>query len=249
MRIVSYNIRFGGGRRLPYIAGVIDELGPDVVLLQEATNPTSVDELARRSGLPHALRRPGWSVAGLFREEPAAHRWHRPSRGRGFLEVVPAGEDAVAGMRIVNLHLAAGLSRRGERARRAQVENLVEWLGGAADERTLLVGDLNAVARGDLPRVAGMPFWLRMLLRFDGGIRTEVLDRLGEAGWVDAFRHLNPGATGFTLPAGAPQVRLDYALVPPAIVPHVASCEPVASSIAPLASDHLPLLTVIDGDA
>lgn len=241
MRIVSYNIRFGGGRRLPYLGRVLEDLEPDVVLLQEATNPTSVDQLAERSGLRHVLRRPGWSVAALLREEPHGHRWHRPPRGRGFLEVEPG-----AGLRLVNLHLAAGLSQRGERARRAQVDDLVDWVGGRADERTLLVGDLNAVARGDVPRVAGMPFWLRMLLRFDGGIRTEVLDRLGEAGWVDAFRHLNPDDAGFTLPAGAPQVRLDYALVPRGLLACVTQCDAVESDLAPLASDHLPLLTVID---
>ena len=89
------------------------------------------------------------------------------------------------------------------------------------DDNTILMGDLNSVARGDVPRVAAMPLWLRLLLRFDGGIRTDVQDRLAAAGWVDAFRHLHPDDPGFTLPALEPQIRLDYALVPPLLLPAV----------------------------
>jgi exonuclease III len=108
------------------------------------------------------------------------------------------------------------------------------------------MGDLNSVARGDVPRVAAMPLWLRLLLRFDGGIRTDVQDRLAEAGWVDAYRHLHPGEPGYTLPALAPQIRLDYVLVPPPMLPAVQACGPALD--APLvarASDHLPLVTVL----
>ena len=243
MRIVSYNIRFGGERRVPYLIRVLASLEPDLVLLQEATNPSAVDAISLGTGLPHALRRPGWSVAALSREAVGAHEWHRPPRGRGFLALEPAGAD---GLRLVNVHLAAGLSRRGEGARLVQVADLIGWLGGAADSRTLLVGDLNAIAPGDIPHVAGMPFWLRMLLRFDGGFRTDVHTRLAAAGWIDAFRHLSPGDPGATLPAGSPQVRLDYALVPAAVLPRVRTCVPVERELAARASDHLPMLTVID---
>jgi exonuclease III len=193
--------------------------------------------------LPHVYRRPGWGVAAASREPLLGHEWHRPGRSRGFLEVVPAGDLRV---RLVGLHLPAGLSARGERARLRSVDSLLEWAGGAADDNTVLMGDLNSVARGDVPRVAAMPLWLRLLLRFDGGIRTDVQDRLADAGWVDAFRHLHPADPGYTLPALAPQVRLDYALVPPPLLPLVTACAPAVD--APLvvrASDHLPLVTVI----
>lgn len=244
MRLVSYNIRFGGARRVAYLGRVLEDLAPDVVLLQEATNPSVVDRLAETLALPHALRRPGWSVAALLRDAPRGHRWHRPAGLRGFLEVEPAGDGT--DLRLVNLHLAAGLSQRGERARLRQVEDLIGWLGGGADDRTLLAGDLNAVAGGDIPLVAGMPFWIRVLLRVDGGIRTHVMDRLAEAGWLDAYRHLHPQDPGFTLPAGAPRVRLDYVLASRELLARIAACDAVDSPIAALASDHLPLLTVID---
>ena len=92
-----------------------------------------------------------------------------------------------------------------------------------------------------------MPLWLRLLLRFDGGIRTDVHDRLAEAGWVDAFRHLHPDDPGFTMPALAPQVRLDYALVPRAMLGRVRACAPAAdAALVARASDHLPLVVVLD---
>jgi exonuclease III len=88
-----------------------------------------------------------------------------------------------------------------------------------------------------------MPLWLRLLLRFDGGIRTEVQDRLAQAGWVDGFRHLHPGAPGYTLPAMSPRVRLDYVLVPSPLLDRLAACEPaVDAPLAARASDHLPLV-------
>jgi exodeoxyribonuclease-3 len=243
MRLVSYNIRFGGGRRLALIGGVLAALAPDVVLLQEAVDPDAVDRIARAAGLAHVYRRPGWSVAALTREPARGHQWHRPGRSRGFLEVDPAGEPR---LRLLGLHLPAGLSARGERARLRSVDTLLEWTGGRADDNTLLVGDLNSVARGDVPMVAAMPLWLRLLLRFDGGIRTDVQDRLAAAGWVDAFRHLHPAEPGFTLPAVAPQVRLDYVLAPASLLPLVRACAPAADvPNAARASDHLPLLTVV----
>lgn len=244
MRLVSYNIRFGGGRRVALIGAVLASLRPDVVLLQEATDPIAVDRIARAAGLDHVFRQGGWSVAAITREAPDDLQWHRPGRARGFLEVDPAGGD---GLRLLGMHLPAGMSSRGERARLRSVETLLDWAGGTADDRTLIVGDLNSVARGDVVAVAGMPLWLRLLLRFDGGIRTEVQDRLAAAGWVDAFRHLHPGEPGFTLPAVAPQVRLDYVLVPRALLPNVTACAPaIDAPLAARASDHLPLIAEIE---
>jgi exodeoxyribonuclease-3 len=240
MRLVSYNIRFGGGSRAAFIGGVLAHLQPDVVLLQEATSPDVVDRIARTAGLDHVISRPGWSVAGLSRAPLVAHGWHRPGRARGFLEIVPAGPKPI---RVLGLHLPSGLSARGERARLRSVDELLAWIGGGADDRTILAGDLNAVAPGDAPLVRAMPLWLRLLLRFDGGIRTDVHDRLADAGWVDAFRHLHPDEPGFTLPASVPQVRLDYVLVPRAILPGVLACAPALDApMVARASDHLPLV-------
>jgi len=112
--------------------------------------------------------------------------------------------------------------------------------------RTLVVGDFNSVAPGDAPVLRTMPLWLRLLLRFDGGIHTRVIQMFLDAGFVDGFRRMHPEALGFTLPAINPSVRLDYAMLSPDLVPRLRSCTPIAPEgiTSPLvrASDHLPLL-------
>ncbi|MBA3891435.1 MAG: endonuclease/exonuclease/phosphatase family protein, partial [Gemmatimonadaceae bacterium] len=39
LRLLSYNIRYGGTGREEALAGVIRSAAPDVVMLQEATDP------------------------------------------------------------------------------------------------------------------------------------------------------------------------------------------------------------------
>ncbi len=243
-RVLSYNIRFGGERRVDLIGSVIAAIDPDIVVLQEAYDPDAVSRIAEVTGLAPVASRPGRSVVALVRTPPRSARWH-PTRGRrGVLEL-----DVAPNLRIVGLHLPAGLSRRGERERLADLDAILPLVGPPDDGRTLLVGDFNAVGQGDAPHVARLPMWLRILLRVDGGIRTEVMDRLTQAGWVDVFRRLHPHETGDTLPAAAPAVRLDYVLGSRAMAARVAACTPVSEAgdlPTAVASDHLPLLAVID---
>jgi exodeoxyribonuclease-3 len=241
LRVVSYNIRFGGGRRVPLIAGVLGALDPDVVLLQEATNRHAIDRLAELTGLGHVEASPAVSVAALARDPFLATTWHAPPGVRAFLEFQPAASD----LRFIGLHMTSGLSRWGERLRLRHLEAIESVIGPRANDGTILLGDLNSVAPGDEPRVRRMPFWLQLLLRLDGPIRTDVLDRLLSAGWVDVFRRLHPDEPGYTLPAAEPHVRLDYLLASPALLPRIERCEPAAHEDLARASDHLPLVAVI----
>ena len=63
LRLVSYNIRFGGGRRLAFIGAVLAALEPDVVLLQEATDPSP----STGSRAPPASRTSTGGPAGAWR--------------------------------------------------------------------------------------------------------------------------------------------------------------------------------------
>jgi len=242
LRVVSYNIRFGGGRRVPLIGAFLSSLDPDIVVLQEATDRYAVDRLAELTGLSHVAASPGVSVAALGRSPFATTIWHSPPGLRAFLEFQPAASD----LRFIGLHMTSGLSRRGERLRLRHLDAMAPIIGPASDHGTVLIGDLNSVAPGDEPRVAALPLWLRLLLRFDGPIRTDVLDRLQQAGWVDVYRRLHPDEAGYTLPAIDPQVRLDYLLATPALVPRIQHCEPANDAVYARASDHLPLVSLID---
>ena len=170
------------------------------------------------------------------------------ARARNFAEVTLPDLD----IRLLAVHLGAGLSGRPERRRLRQVERVLTTACAApGPARTIILGDLNAVADGELPNVATLPRWIRMLLRVDGGMRTAVIDRVLADGFVDAYRTLNPGADGSTMPAVAPTVRLDYVMVGPGLAPQVAACGIAAVEPALLrrASDHLPVVLDLVGPA
>ena len=166
--------------------GAIDA---DVVVLQEATDPTVVRFVADTLGARVVINAPGRSVAVMSRLGAVEGRWHRMARARSFAEV----DLPELGFRILAVHLSAGLSARGERRRLREVDRLLAVADAApGPERTLIAGDLNAIATGDVPDVAALPRWIRLLLRVDGGIGTLVVDRLLADGFVDAFRTCHP---------------------------------------------------------
>jgi endonuclease/exonuclease/phosphatase family metal-dependent hydrolase len=247
LRIATYNIRKGGSRRRSAIAEVLKALDADVIVLQEATDRGVVDWLADATDSEVKIAERGRSVAVLARPstQPCAGRWHRLPTGRSFAEVDLPGW----GIRLFGVHLSAGLSGRGERRRAIEVERL---LSVAADPpgpaRTLIIGDLNAISPSDALSVATLPSWIRLLLRIDGGISNRVIGRFITDGFVDAYRLLHPTESGATLPAVAPTVRLDYVMLGPSLVPAVASCRIGDASLPMMlaASDHLPLLTVLE---
>ena len=244
LRVVSYNIRFGGRGRVPSLAGVIRPLDPDILVLQEATDRATVDRLAADLRLTVVSAEPGSSVAVLSRIPVgrAERRMLRPGRTCVMVDLTDPR------LRLVGVHLSSGLSRRGETIRLREVGELLRAVEGRGVERTLIVGDLNSIAPGDRPVLGLLPRWIRLLLRFDGGIRTDVLTTLATAGFTDAFRRLHPDTPGATMPATAPTVRLDYLMAGEDLVDAVVACEPVQVDPvqAVAASDHLPILAVID---
>ena len=245
MRVVSYNIRFGGGRRIPLLGATIAALEPDVVLLQEATDPHAIDRLAVDAGMATSSSGRAGRSRPLSRAAMRGPRVASPGRraAASWSSSPPA-----AALRLIDLHLPAGLSLRGERARLRHVDGLLEGWAAVPTTRTALIGDLNAVAPGDEPRVASMPFWLRLLLRFDGGIRTDVLRRLIDAGWVDAFRHLHPGRGRVHAAArAADPCASTTCWCRRGLLPRIDRCEPADGPLVARASDHLPLLIDVRG--
>ena len=243
MRIASYNIRKGGSPRREAIAEVLSALDADVTVLQEATDPEVVGWLARKVANPFWTSRPDHSVALLARREPDAVRWHVMGLNRTFIEAQLPGD-----IRLFAVHLSSGLSRRGERRRLSELAEVLRVTGDeAARRRTMIVGDFNSIAPGDSLKLASLPRWIRMLLRLDGGIQTEVIAGVRAAGFMDAYRQFE-AHDGATLPSVAPVVRLDYVMVGEDLARAVTSCSIAAlsSSLLATASDHLPLVTVVD---
>ena len=58
VRLLTYNIRYGGVGRVGAIASVVNQCAPDVVVLQEATRPEVVEQLAAATGMPFWAAKP-----------------------------------------------------------------------------------------------------------------------------------------------------------------------------------------------
>src|SRR6202023_401906 len=68
---------------------------------------------------------------------------------------------------------------------------------------------------------------------------------LHDAGYVDAFRRMNPDARGFTCPASAPSGRIDFIFASPDLAERLSACRVITESdglCADEASDHLPVV-------
>ena len=243
LRLVSYNIRYGGVGREQALGARIRELEPDVVLLQEATRPAVVEELARATGMPQWGSRPGHSVGYLSRRPVAARTW-RPMRGSGrtFLEL----ELAEPAVRLVGVHLTALHTNWMEQRRARELRALLGVIAARAKD-AIVAGDFNTLAPGEELDLGQLPRRLRVLTWLTGRkIRWETIQIMLDAGFLDAFRLLHPDDAGHTFPTWRPHVRLDFVFVPGSFAGRVRRCEVVRSDGGAEASDHFPLVAEID---
>jgi exodeoxyribonuclease III len=206
MRIVAWNIRGGGGRRVEALAAQLTRWAPDVVALSEfrATPPSSVLAAALAgAGLRHQIttadrRRPlsnSLLVAARsplrairFRSAPDACRW--------LVTAVDGDAQFVLGA----MHVPNRDSGRKYPFLEAVLACTRRWRMGPA----LLVGDTNSGRRGIDEEVAAFN------AREEGWI-----DALASAGWTDAFRHVAGDARAYTWysPNGGNGFRIDQAFV------------------------------------
>lgn len=245
LKLLSYNIRFGGRGRESRLAEVIRAISPDLVVFQEATDPLVIERLASATEFPYWSAQRSHSIAYISRVKLAYHEWHYPAGAKhSFLEIVPEGNEA----RIFGLHLSARFSKWDERQRGREIRNLLKGIERHQSGLHVLVGDFNTLAPGEVLEVQKMPAWIRALVWISGrDIQRETIQVMLDAGYVDGFRRLHPEIKGYTFPTWDPHVRLDYVFVPTAFAERLKSCEVVTEAPAVVhASDHLPLLAHLD---
>ena len=245
LRLLSYNIRFGGRGREARIASVIRAADPDLVVFQEASDTRVVERVAELTDMPRWAARPKYSTGYLSRAGVEGHEWHHPDGARhAFLEIVLAG-----GARVFGLHLSARFSKWSERRRAREVGLLLDGIRQHEHGFHVLVGDFNTLAPGEVLETRRMPAWIQALIWLSGrDIRRETIGRLLEAGYADGFRHLHPEDRGHTFPTWDPHVRLDYVFLPARHAPRLKTCEVLRTPEARAASDHYPLRAEIDID-
>jgi len=247
VRLLSYNIRFGGTGRDAPLAAVIKACAPDVVVLQEATDPNIVARLAESTGLTDFGARAGHSTAFLSRLPVAHHAWHSPRGAKHpFLEVVLEEHR----LRIFGLHLSAWFSNWSERRRAREIRMLLEGIREHQHGFHIIAGDFNALAPGERLQVAQMPRWIRAMVWMSGrDIARETIQAMLDEHYVDAWRRLNTEGEGYTFPTSGAHVRLDYIFTPERYASRIASCKVVTSAPeAAAASDHYPLVAEVVED-
>lgn len=242
MKIVSYNIRYGGLGREGGIIDVLESTTADLIILIEAIEPTVVRHIQERLDMPFGGCVKSYSVAFLSKLKPINYHWHE-EKGihTPFLEL------EFDQLRVWGVHLSALLTRWRENQRKQEIELLLYAVKSSKADNHLLIGDFNCIAGGDSPNIANMPVWLQILIRLSGGIQTYALVRLTASDYVDLYRHFHQNASGFTLPTPQPNSRLDYAFASTALIDHVESCNVVRYPEAvDSASDHYPISIELD---
>jgi endonuclease/exonuclease/phosphatase family metal-dependent hydrolase len=238
---MSYNIRFGGVDREDRIADVINHIGPDLVVLQEATHPNIVKTISELTKMPYWASKRKHSVGFLSRREVRHHQWHYHSRlERAVLEI------ELDGIRIFGVHLRATHSNYTERGRMREVRAILEFVAKYKQDMHLLIGDFNTLAPGELLDMQKLPMRYKVLAYLLGGrITFRAIQIMFDAGYLDCYRrfHTDPG---YTFPAWDPHVRLDYFFTPEQFISRVTSCTVMKDISEPdKATDHLPLLAEI----
>jgi exodeoxyribonuclease-3 len=243
-RILSYNIRRGGTGREAALASVIRACEPDVVVLQEATEPVVVSNLARETGMEQCGSRRGESLAFLSRRNVESFGWHKPHLSRhAFLEIQLEKSEA----RIFGVHLSAVHAAWTERHRIIELRALLKAIVQHQHGFHVLTGDFNTLAPGELLDFRKLPRRLRALVWLSGGnVRWRTIQIILDSGYIDAYRSLHADVPGFSFPTWDPHVRLDYMFVPQRYLGRVHSCDVADVPYARTASDHLPLLSIVE---
>jgi len=240
LRLLTYNIKRGGAGRAPAIARVINACAPDVVLLQEATRPAIVEQLAAETGMAEWRSFARQSLGFLARRPVEDASWHRPRFSRhAFIEVVPAG----AQVRLFGAHLSAVHAAWTERRRVFELRALLRSIAQHQEGFHVLAGDFNTLAPGEVLDVSRLPRRLRALVWLSGGrIKWRTIQIILDAGYADAYRLRHFQEIGHTFPTWHPHVRLDYVFVPSAFSERVITCDVVRHPDAASASDHFPVV-------
>lgn len=250
MRLLTWNIQGGGGRRIPSIVAEIAHLQPDIVGLTEVTFANL--EVLRLSlvneGFEHIATTclPGNTNSVLvasklpFRviDDSVAQdqeRWLAIEVESANMKVlcvhIPGGTDNKFG--------ADGVGISGKRRKELMWEEVIRFARQHKGDQTILLGDFNT----GLPEDAqGTPFVLADYMRV---LRLE--------NYVDTWRHLNPHAREFTwytkrkdkgtgISEDYNGFRLDYVFVSPALRDQIVDVRHLHEARTNKISDHAIVL-------
>jgi exodeoxyribonuclease-3 len=214
LRIMTYNILFGGVGREQLIRDVVGAIRPDIAVFTEVTSADSFDLIAEAVG-PHCVGRKGrrnreypviasrWPIAECELHGPpwAPQKWIEAT-------VRPYGSLPVS---VHGVHLVPQPLWPFELWRRQEVGWLLKRLQTRVIAHQIVAGDFNALMVGDTQRQEGAPAWVRAQCFLQGGTTPRwALRLLTDAGYTECYRACHTEEAGFTVPAWNPSARIDY---------------------------------------
>jgi len=251
---MTFNVLLGGEDRLDAICDIVAAEQPDLLVLEECLGWEDGARLAavadalgipadeRHTVLGAANRRPSgrrFHVGLLSRAPIARSRVHAPTDVAHCLVEAEVDSDS-APFAVIGAHLHAN----DEESRLREVEALLEIVPADAVQSGawILCGDLNSLSRHDpYPDDLDDRLARAGVHKYGHPPRFEVMDRLFQAGWIDALRERPRCERWVTArrargDAGAVvDTRTDYVLLSPALAPRLVAADVVEVNGA---SDH-----------
>jgi len=248
MRWLTYNILNGGTGRLDPLAETLAYLDADVVGLVEAGDPDGVTYLANKLGYTAALAESptcALHVALLTRvpmERMVNCGVRHPRLNRAALEAICRIDGQR--VRIMVMHLMSGLGAGFEAERLAELNWLLEDVARDEPLPTVLMGDLNSNSAGHHENPHGAePEVAERLQAEPGLIVHDVVNRILDAGWIDALEHAMGNNVPHTFATGYPSTRLDYIFLPADWADRIVAAGVETGGFTPYCSDHFPIWT------
>lgn len=247
LRVMTYNIWEGAAGREAVMLAVIERAQPDLLLLQEVVAWEDARRWAAALGLslcfaPSNARRRNVALLSRYQITVCASFHPFPLLRTLLLATVQLPGEQWLNIFGVHLGLIHDLWRAYEL--RVILARIAAFQRAHPTPLALLAGDFNSVARGDRVTVRGVSWLYRLVLALQfAPVPRVALAQVQQAGFADCFRACQPSADGFTVPAHAPNVRLDYCFASSTLVQCLRACAPLTDPPAAHASDHLPLVT------
>ncbi len=244
-RVLAWNIRAGGGRRIDAITDAIDELSPDLLVLSEFRATPPSQQLAQR------LRRMGYAfqhtttaqvklganallIASKMAQRRVGLRQYPREPGRWNMVRLIGPGLSIGGLHIPNQHTG-----RKPQFHEATLAIMQRWRGGPA----IILGDTNS---GQIGIDEERPVFTQRTHQW--------FEHIQATGWRDAFRVLHGNRREYTWysPGYDNGFRLDQAFVSPELgsrlvnVQHIWVQHPDAPGRRDAVSDHAALVLDLD---
>lgn len=220
MRVMTWNVLFGGGDRFEKILDLVSRTSPDLLVLQEALgweDRVRLGRIASALGLPDDPRH---ALLGEARPRGSGKRYHLAVVSRRPIQSVRLHNDpafighCLAEVEIGGVTLfAAHFDSHHENLRFVEARYLRSRIDPQrfAKDRFLLAGDLNSLSRRD-----PYPADLEMLLsaagtdKYGHPPRFDVVEELEAAGWIDLLHFRGAPAQWITAKRNRGGVHIDY---------------------------------------